>query len=527
MSFGYPSLYGNGINSNTQLRRSADMVYQRGGTYEVVLTGTTYQTSMELDVDLYSNDRKVGRMSVVPYDVTQTGNYYTYRFNVRPYNYLSNYVQTEHYQFYWKNDFYNTTKQINWNNPYPNNIKVNFKYGYRYNSNGQTIVEYSGNTPSNDYTHYTDIPDCLNDTSFTPSGFTNTGKYFDYVGGTFQMDDNFILPNFDQEIGTVAGTGFTINTVDVYRRLSPMSQYLMDYPTVPEMSETARFLTDAPRIQYIQSHENYVLYYLNGQSGDRQVIEADYAVFEFYDESNTKIRQIDQQLNFVGTEYASPTGFTDTLKVFALPCGPKDIYNTISTIDWSTVAYYRVQLFYAYPTNSELRSSVGPIGPVSETFYFYLYDNCLPEDTRVVFLNSRGGYDYFTFKSYRQDTSKIDRQTYDSRYYSTNLASPDRNVGRSTKTFDTNVSQEIVLESDYLTVSMSDWLQQLFYSPQVYIMNDDYISKMDRQDKIYKDLRPVHILSTEVNSFTKKHQKLNKYRITLKTSDNFFVNKGF
>ncbi len=104
-------------------------------------------------------------------------------------------------------------------------------------------------TPRTDYftkTAYdTDIPYCISDTSFIASGFTNTGNYFNYVGGSFQMGtDKFILPNYDQEIGTVIGTGVTINTVDVYRRLSPMSQYLLDYPTVPEMSETSRFLTE-------------------------------------------------------------------------------------------------------------------------------------------------------------------------------------------------------------------------------------------------------------------------------------------
>ena len=62
MAFGYPSLYANGLNSNTQLRRSVDMVYQRGGTYEIVLTGSTLETSMQLDVDLYGNDSKVGRI---------------------------------------------------------------------------------------------------------------------------------------------------------------------------------------------------------------------------------------------------------------------------------------------------------------------------------------------------------------------------------------------------------------------------------------------------------------------------------
>ena len=533
MAFGYASYYSNGLNSNTQLRRSTDMVYQRGGTYEIVLTGTTFESDMELDVDLFGNDSKVGRMQLVPYTVQLSGATYFYRFNLRPYNYMSNYVESQHFSYYWKNDWFNTNNTININNPYPNSVKANYKYGYRYvNSTGGTITEYTGGTPTNNLNHFTDIPYCVSDTSFVPSGFTNTGQYFDYVGGQFQMlQDKYILPNFDQEIGTVVGSGLTINTVDIYRRLSPMSQYLMDYPTEPEQSETSRFLTDAPRIQYIQNDENYVLWYLNGQTGDRQVIEADFAVFQFYDSNNTLLTTngfFEQQLNFSGTTYESPTGYTDNLKIFSLPCGPADIDNLFLTGQtWDNVAYYTVQLFYSFPTNSTFRYSLGPLGPVSEEFYFYLYDNCQPENTRICFLNAKGGYDYYTFTSYRQDTKKIRTQSYDSRYFATDINTPDRDYGRSVKTFGTDVDQEIVLESDYLSVPMGQWLEQLFMSPQVYEVRPNFISPMDRQDKIYWDLRPLQILSTEVETITKKHKKLNKYRITFKSADTFFANQGF
>lgn len=529
MAFGYPILYANGLNSNTQLRRSVDMVYQRGGTYEVVLTGSTLETSIQLDVDLYGEDLKVGRMSLVPYSTLLSGSTYYYRFNLRPYDYMSNYVKTSHYSTYLLNNWSGTTVQNNINNPYPNKVKSNFKYGWRYtNSTGGTITEYTLNTPSNDLDHFTDVPYCVTDTLFTPSGFTNTGEYFDYIGGQFQMADNkYILPNYDQEIGTTIGTGITINS-DIYRRLSPMSTYMMDYPTLPEQSETSRFLTDAPRIQYIQSDENYVLWYLNGQSGDRQVIEADYAVINLYNSSNTLITGYTKELNFSGTTYASPTGYTDTLQPFSLPCGPVDITNLINTGQtWNSVNYYTVQLYYSYPTNSTSRASVGPVGPVSERFYFYLYDNCLPENTRICFLNQRGGYDYFTFKSYRQNSQKITTQSYDSRYFSTDLSTPDRDFGRTVKTFGTDVNQELVLESDYLSVPTGQWLEQLFTSPQVYEMRPDYVSPINSVNIIYKDLRPLQVLSTEVDTITKKHKKLNKYRITFKSADTFFSNRGF
>jgi hypothetical protein len=525
MSFGYPTQYANGLNSNSQLRRSTDMIYQRGGEYEVILTGDTYNASLELQVQLFSEDKQVGAMSLVPYDVSQSGTTYTYKFNIRPYDYMSNFIKSEHYTNYYLNDWYSTNELINLNNTYPNINKVNFKYRYGY-FDGITFTTQTGYT---DYNHYTSIPYCASTTGFTASGFTNTGNYFNYVGGSFQMGtDKYFLPNFDQELGTVMGTGLTINTIDVNRLLSPMSQYLFDYPSLPEMSETSRFLTDAPRIQYIQQDENYVLYYLNGQTGDRQVIEADYMVVEYFDENNNRISGYDQEINFSGTTYASPTGNTDTLRIFALPCGPKDINNIFDGIDFSTVAYYTVQIYYSYPTNMNTqRVNVGPVGPSSECFYFYLNQNCKPENTRLAWLNQRGGYDYYTFTSYRQDTKKITRQSYDNRYYSTSQQSPDRNIGRTVKTFDTNVDREFVIESDWLNVQYGNWLEQLFMSPQVYEMKEDYVSPLDKQNYIYKDLRPLQVLSTEVQTITKKHQKLNKYRITCKYADGYFVSKGF
>lgn len=524
MNFGYPIQYANGLNSNSQLRRSADMIYQRGGEYEVILTGDTYNASLELQVQLFSDDRQVGLMAIVPYIVNQSGNTYTYKFNIRPYDYLSNYIKSEHYTNYYKNDWYSTNQLINLNNRYPNGIKANLKYRYAFLDG----LVFTGETSFNDFNHYTDIPFCSSSTGFTASSFINTGKYFDYIGGAFQMGtDKFILPNFDQELGSTIGTGLTINTLDINRRLSPMSQYLMDYPTVPEMSETARFLTDAPRIQYIQDTENYVLYYLNGQTGDRQVIEADFVVFEFYDINNNQIDYFEQEINFSGTTYQTPTTYADTLKIFALPCGPADISNIFATVNWNDVAYYRVQIFYGRPTNRAERQTTGAIGPTSEAFYFYISDNCKPEDTRLAFLNQRGGYDYYTFTAYRQDTKKITRQTYDNRYYSTSQQSPDRNIGRTVKTFDTNVTREFVLESDWLNVQYGEWLQQLFMSPQVYEMKEDFISPINKQDFYYKDLKPIQVLSTEVETITKKHQKLNKYRITCKYADGYFVSKGF
>ena len=546
MSFGYPSI--NGQNNITQQRRAVDMIYQRGATYDVTLTGSTYEDSMELVVDMYNKDVKVGQMSIIPYDVTLSGSTYYYQFGIRPYDYMSNYIESEHYtktnlSTGWI-DFlgFNLSNNVQ-RTSYKNITKANFKYGYRYYSGNTLITEYTGSTPTNDYVHTFNISPACNITSpqFAITGTTQpTGQYFDYVGGQLQMDEHLFLPNYDQEMGVamqVGGvTGMTLST-DYERNYSPTSQFIFDYPRTPYQSEKSRFLTDAPRIQYITQNDSYSLYYLQGQTGDRKMIEADYVVVRMYDVNNTQLHNISRQIYTYSSQFApfyNVTGYTDTLDVWSLPCGPSDIdnlYEHAVTIDWSNVAYYTVQICGSYPAdnvNQNRRNvSVGPVVPVSETFYFYIDTNCGPEDTRVVWLNNRGGYDYYTFNAYRQDTKKISRQTYDNRQYQTNPNSPDRAIGRTIKTFATDIEQEIVLESDFLSLPVANWIEQLFYSPQVYIMKGDYISQVGPNSILYKDLTPTQVLSTEVDTITRKHQKLNKYKITMKVANNFFVNKGF
>ena len=540
MSFGYP-VNNVGFNNNTQIRRSVDMIYQRGATYDVILTGTTYEDSMELVVDLYNKDIKVGQMAVVPYDVSLSNLIYTYKFGIRPYDYISNYIESEHY-----NKFPNSTLgQFNVNvnvqrTQYKNITRANYKYGYRYYSGTTLVTEWTGPTPTNNLYHNWQIPICFYTNPVAPywvnADCDITGNYFDYIGGQFQLDEHLILQNFDQEMGsamTVGGVNVMTLPTDYERNYSPASQFIFDYPRTPYQSEKSRFLTDAPRIQYVTQYDGYNLYYLQGQTGDRKVIEADFAVYRFYGESNNLLATTNEQLiqnNSLWGEFRAPTGFTDTLDIWSLPCGPSEIDELVikpTGTTWSSIAYYTVQICGGYPTDNNLRTTRGPVVPVSEKFYFYLKDNCLPQNTRLAWLNNRGGYDYYTFTAYRQDTKKITRQSYDSRLYTTTTSSPDRNIGRTIKTFATDVEQEIVLETDFLSVPVADWLQQMFYSPQVYIMKNDYVPQVGPTSIIYKDLTPTQVLSTEVQTITKKHQKLNKYRITMKVGNNFFVNKGF
>lgn len=176
MAFGYPNLYANGLNSNTQIRRSVDMAYQRGATYGIYLTGSTYEQSLEMVVDIYINGVKEGRMEVVPYSVenlpSPNETDVAYKFNVRPYDYIQNFIEAEHYGKYKGMNWAQTNEEINIDDIYPNSVQFNLKYGYQYVS-GTTVVREFTDDPTNDLDHYTDIPSCPGSTGYTPTDLTN------------------------------------------------------------------------------------------------------------------------------------------------------------------------------------------------------------------------------------------------------------------------------------------------------------------------------------------------------------------
>lgn len=503
----------NGINTFSQLRRSTDMVYQRGESFDITLIGDEYLTSIFMDIDVYVNGERKTRISVVPFEVLLDNGDFIYKFEFRPYTIIQNYIESEHYQYYWLNDWFESNKDINNDLKYKNYANVNFKYGWRYQIRSQVFTEYV-DLPENDWNHFTYLYNCDEPQSLDVEDFVNTGNQFEFIGGTFQLQENYLLPNVNQQVGTVIENG-QIPTLDTMRNLSRMSQYFMSTPTVPEMSDQARFLTDSPRILFLNKNENHSLSFIYGTSGDKQVSETEYAHFMFFNELNEPMYDFYVDLR-LGID-------NDQLKVNKLPCGPEDIRyiyaNQIQNFD--DIYYYTVQIITSQNND---RTIIG--GPTSEIFYFYINENCSRESTRLCFLNDRGGYDYYTFRSYRSDRKDISRSTYNNRFYSSRIESVDRNVGRFSKVFDTEVTREVTLETDYLTTQEGNWLEQLYYSPQVYEIKGNYISPIDRQDKVYVDIVPMEIVSRDVMTINRNNQKLVKYRITLKYADMYFNNRG-
>jgi len=101
---------------------------------------------------------------------------------------------------------------------------------------------------------------------------------------------------------------------------------------------------------------------------------------------------------------------------------------------------------------------------MSETFTYNI--SCLNTrwtPFRVVWCNSLGGYDYYTFKYISNSSNVIERSNFDR-----NLVYGHTNQDRGISTYRLNNFNSYTVVSDILTDSEADWLQDLMLSKEVY-----------------------------------------------------------
>jgi len=127
---------------------------------------------------------------------------------------------------------------------------------------------------------------------------------------------------------------------------------------------------------------------------------------------------------------------------------------------------------------------------ISEYFYFYKDPECGPGKKRVMFLNSMGTWDYFTFK-YRDNVGyDIQRETLQREpdLYSQGW-NADRYYGwnNTNRVYKQNISKTGLLYSGRISKNYLTWLtDELLKSPSVYFVDDD------------GDIQPIVLTNTEV-----------------------------
>lgn len=277
-------------------------------------------------------------------------------------------------------------------------------------------------------------------------------------------------------------------------------------------------LTDAPAIQYIADNEYHTLPFLNGwftngsTGADRiqititdssgattngQIEFAGTYANGYNGTGDSALVDADKQLNYAGVGIANMKGYNE----FAVGVVPPS--------DW--VSY---EVFF--------RSG---LSIMSKTYKFIRRDaDCKGfEKIRLTWLNKYGAWDYYTFTKKNIRSTNITRAEYSKVKGNWNGSTFGKNgFDRGRGVLNTNATEKISLNSDWFsTDEEAAWLEQLFISPEVYILEGYDASDTGVDGAEYgKYLTPVVVTSKNYDRYTRANDKVAQYELDIEYSIN-------
>ena len=169
----------------------------------------------------------------------------------------------------------------------------------------------------------------------------------------------------------------------------------------------------------------------------------------------------------------------------------------------------------------------------SEILEFYMEDpDCINQPIHLLFLNGRGMWDTYTFGKKSTKTFEVERKQYrqesslDKSYYSRGSSQ------RGITIYDQNATYIIECMSDYMTQADTVIVEEIFNSPEVYIIEG--ISDLPNpciahsindcqsclgEIRQYQNLLPVVLDNKELKQYRRQYQKIFQYTFSLKYAD--------
>ena len=157
----------------------------------------------------------------------------------------------------------------------------------------------------------------------------------------------------------------------------------------------------------------------------------------------------------------------------------------------------------------------------SEILQFEMQErSCINNPTHLLFLNGRGMWDTYTFGGKQQKTLVADRKIYqqessiDKQFYARGSSQRGQNV------YETNADYQIKCKSWYMTQNDVAIVEEIFMSPEVYIITGTTITDENcvgclEEIRLYQHLIPVVIKDVEFTKYNRNYQKLFQYEFTL------------
>ena len=298
---------------------------------------------------------------------------------------------------------------------------------------------------------------------------------------------------------------------------------------------SGKFLTNCPYVQYIGNADFHTFAFFQ-ESGEATMSNSLYGWkvgssgatikspklinIQFYYNDSTTGSVITLQ-NRVGTGGNFTNGTAAMAKIEFVGVGTGNIAASGNTVpaNWD---YYTV---IAYDD---------VVDQISDTYYFYNQSVCKGfEKFRLTWLNRLGVWDYFNFtkKNVRKVNSK--RETYQQLKGTWNEETYKKHGYKGgRKTFSTNSKEVITLQSDFITEEAAAWLEELFTSPDVFVLQersgDQGSPAIGGYEKniINKYVQPCIIASSSYIRKTTANDKLKQYTLEIEMSHNKRIQKA-
>ena len=287
------------------------------------------------------------------------------------------------------------------------------------------------------------------------------------------------------------------------------------------MNDTdGKFLTNAGTTQYIKNNQYMTVAFFSeydddfvvGAGGAHAAVKDAYITIETKSGSSASASRPVIAAN--GGHHGTLSDSNTRMQFLGI--GTANLTNSGITLP-SNWDHYKVQM-------SALVGSAGQY--VSDTYYFYRQeDDCRYPTIRLTWLNKFGAWDYYNFNKKSINTLTAQRTTYTQLKGDWNKTKFHHHGYRGgKKSYVNNVSENITLNTDYITEDEAIWLEELFISNDVFIIHDDTTD--DNAGYINKYIEPITIQSSNYIRKTKANDKLIQYTFDILKSKNRKTHKA-
>jgi len=284
----------------------------------------------------------------------------------------------------------------------------------------------------------------------------------------------------------VGGTTYTVNVKSVWNGVRNTIDWLdFDYTDYDTSVVGKKFLSDAPSTRYIDSDQSAFLHFLSvGVAVNKSI------GITSYDSDGIQVSTgaIDGA-SMINNEYCYTA------------CGTYDIENS----DPSAWTSGNPATILVGAASYKVWVRVGSV--LSEEITFNIDQKCSKyTPIRLHFLNRLGGYDSFNFNLKSKEETKVKRDSYVQQSHNFTGTSWDyTKASRGRTEFNTEMTEKLTINTDYLTESESAWMGDLFTSPVIY-------------QELNNEMIAVNIDGRSIKKQTSLNDKLMQYEFDLEYS---------